>query len=307
MTARAFKGTTYKRCTCRDSATKKQLGAQCPKLKRSNGTWSSTHGTWSFQAELPKRHDGTRRTRRRHGFSSQTDAQSELDKIAELIALGAKRGDTILATIGDLIDNRLRTGEPFPSPDDVAKQLDAGNASLGAMPTVGEWLQSWVSTRKNVREATRIAYRSHIWHWLIPHLGHYRLDALTVEHISRMFDAMDERNEAITAAKDSDDPNVRKSVHGMRITGPATMQRYRATLRAALNAAIRAQKITFNPASYVELPTGRSPKALLWTPDRVERWHRTGKKPSRVMVWTPSRSAGSSTTLKDTPTTRCST
>ena len=289
MTARAFKGTTYKRCACRDTATKKQLGTRCPKLKRSNGTWSSTHGTWSFQAELPKRHDGARRTRRRHGFASQTDAQTELGKIADLVALGAKRGDTALVTVGDLIDNRLRTGEPFPSPDDVAKQLDAGARSLGAiiMPTVGEWLQSWVTTRKKIREATRIGYQSHIRHWLIPHLGHYRLDALTVDHISRMFDAMDERNEAIATAKESPDPDVRKSVHGMRIMGAATMQRYRATLRAALNAAIRAEKITFNPAKHVELPSGRRPKALLWTPDRVERWQRTGQKPSRVMVWTP--------------------
>jgi hypothetical protein len=42
--------------------------------------WSSNHGTWSYQAELPKNHDGTRRTRRRHGFTSQTDALGELDK-----------------------------------------------------------------------------------------------------------------------------------------------------------------------------------------------------------------------------------
>ncbi|WP_020663078.1 tyrosine-type recombinase/integrase [Amycolatopsis benzoatilytica] len=283
----SFKGSTYKRCTCTLPGTRKQLGSQCPKLKRANGMWSSNHGTWSFQAELPKAHDGARRTRRRHGFASQTDAQEQLGKIAELVALGEGRGDTARATIGDLIDSRLRTGEPFPAPDVVARQLDAGNASLGVMPTVGEWLTSWITTRKKIREATRIAYRFHIANWLIPHLGHYRLDILTVDHISRMFDAMAERNDMITAANNSDDPEVRKTVDGLRVMGAATMQRYRGTLRAALNAAIRAQKITFNPASYVELPSGRRPKALLWTPDRVERWQRTGQKPSRVMVWTP--------------------
>ncbi len=65
------------------------------------------------------------------------------------------------------------------------------------------------------------------------------------------------------------------------------MQRYRATLRAALNAAIRAKKISFNAASYVELPSGKRPKALLWTDERIRRWRDTGQKPSRVMVWTP--------------------
>ncbi len=282
-----FKGTTFKRCTCTHPETKKQLGAQCPKLKRANGMWSSHHGTWSFQAELPKRHDKTRRTRRRHGFASQTDAQSQLDKIAELVALGERRGDTALATIGDLIDNRLSNGEPLPTAEQVGKQLDQGNASLGCIPTVDEWLTSWIATRKKIREGTRISYRFHIENWLIPHLGHYRLDALTVEHISRMFDAMAERNDTITAARGSDDADVRQSMRGLRVMGAATMQRYRATLRAALNAAIRAQKITFNPATYVELPSGRRPKALLWTPDRVERWQRTRQKPSRVMVWTP--------------------
>ena len=282
-----FTGTTFKRCTCTRPGTKKQLGSQCPKLKRTNGMWSSNHGTWSFQAELPKTHGGARRTRRRSGFVSQTDAQNQLGKIADLVALGERRGDTALATIGDLIDNRLRTGEPFPVPDEVAKQLDEGNASLGAMPTVGEWLESWITSRKKLREGTRISYRFHIKNWLIPHLGHYRLDVLTVEHITRMFDAMAERNDTITAARDSDDAEVRKSVRGLRIISAATMQRYRATLRAALNAAITAQKITFNPAVYVELSSGRRPKALLWTPSRVERWRRTGEKPSRVMVWTP--------------------
>ncbi|MGH4006705.1 MAG: site-specific integrase [Pseudonocardiaceae bacterium] len=76
---------------------------------------------------------------------------------------------------------------------------------------------------------------------------------------------------------------------GLRPTGPATMHRYRATLRAALNAAIRAKKITFNPASYVKLPSGKRPKALLWTDERIHRWHQTGQKPSRVMIWTPAQ------------------
>jgi integrase len=105
--------------------------------------------------------------------------------------------------------------------------------------------------------------------------------------VAALFDAIAEHNDEIETARASDDPQTRASVTGMRITGPATMQRYRATLRAALNAAIRAKKITFNPASYVELPSGKRPKALLWTDERIRRWRQTGQKPSRVMIWTP--------------------
>ncbi|WP_246257629.1 site-specific integrase [Amycolatopsis anabasis] len=162
------------------------------------------------------------------------------------------------------------------------------------MPTVAEWLERWIDGRKKIRGGTDRSYRSHIRLWLIPHLGHYRLDELTIDHISRMFDAMAERNDRIAEARASDDPKVRVGVRGMRTISAATMQRYRATLRAALNAAIRAKRgrkaaplITFNPASYVELPSRKRPKALLWTPARVRRWEETGEKPSRVMVWMP--------------------
>ena len=78
------------------------------------------------------------------------------------------------------------------------------------------------------------------------------------------------------------------------------MQRYRPP-RAALNAAIRAKKISLmRPATSNCLP-GNRPKALLWTDERIRRWSDTGQKPSRVMVWTPHRPGISSTTP---PTTR---
>ena len=72
-----------------------------------------------------------------------------------------------------------------------------------------------------------------------------------------------------------------------KITGPATRQAIRRTLRAALNSAIALQLITFNPASHVELESGKRPKPLLWTNERVRRWRETGEIPGPVMVWTP--------------------
>jgi integrase len=72
-----------------------------------------------------------------------------------------------------------------------------------------------------------------------------------------------------------------------RNVGPATKQRIRAALRAALNAAVAQRIVTFNAASHVELPSGRSPKPLVWTDERVEWWCTTGERPSPVMVWTP--------------------
>jgi integrase len=73
-------------------------------------------------------------------------------------------------------------------------------------------------------------------------------------------------------------------------TGPATMQRIRATLRKALNDAIRKSNnrlLDFNPAAHVELPSGTRPKARVWTDKAVQKWRETGERPSAVMVWTP--------------------
>ncbi|GGK11101.1 hypothetical protein GCM10010123_46340 [Pilimelia anulata] len=104
-----------------------------------------------------------------------------------------------------------------------------------------------------------------------------------------MFDAIAERNDQITACRDSRDEAKRAPVRGMRTVGPATMQRIRATLRVVLNTAIKRRLIDFNPASHVQLPSARSPKALVWTAERVKRWKDTGAVASPVMVWTPAQ------------------
>src|ERR1700752_1666794 len=49
-----------------------------------------------------------------------------------------------------------------------------------------------------------------------------------------------------------------------------TLSRIRAPLRAALNAAIRSGLIADTPASRAELPRARRPRAVVWTPARVE-------------------------------------
>ena len=103
-----------------------------------------------------------------------------------------------------------------------------------------------------------------------------------------MFDSISDRNLQIDIARCSDDVQVRASVRGVRRTGPATMQRIRATLRKALNDAIRTHRlIEFNPAAYVELPSVQTPRARVWTSAAVQQWKETGQRPSSVMVWTP--------------------
>lgn len=66
---------------------------------------------------------------------------------------------------------------------------------------------------------------------------------------------------------------------------PAILARIRATLRAALNTAIRHGLITDSPARHVELPPARRPHAVVGTANRVAHWQATGER-SPVAVWT---------------------
>lgn len=72
-----------------------------------------------------------------------------------------------------------------------------------------------------------------------------------------------------------------------KITSAATMHRINATLSSFVGSGIKRGEYATNWAAMVELPAVKRAKALVWTPERVEEWKRTGMKPSPVMVWTP--------------------
>lgn len=56
----------------------------------------------------------------------------------------------------------------------------------------------------------------------------------------------------------------------------ASVARLRATLRAALNAAVRQRLVSANAARDVELPPVPRPRPVLWTDARVAAWQATG-------------------------------
>ncbi|TMR23804.1 tyrosine-type recombinase/integrase [Actinomadura geliboluensis] len=310
-------GTTYKACGCR-TPDGRGLLSKCPKLRRRGGSWSPTHGSWYYQFELPPRRDGTRRSPiRRGGFTSQDAAETQIARLHELLAISTDAEDR--SRIADLITTTLKKDKRLPAPEEVRRKIRTGQ-DLDTAITVGQWLQTWLAGRKGLRNGTLRSYRTHITTHLNPVIGDIRLDRLRVADVQAVFDAIDERNEAITRARESGDPEARAQVKGARAVGPATMHRIRATLRAALNQAIRERRIDLNVASLIELPSGRRPKALVWTPERVREWRRgretfieaksricpagpDGKvrngrvkpmdayvstpRPSPVMVWTP--------------------
>ncbi|MEV8504543.1 site-specific integrase [Actinoplanes sp. NPDC051475] len=277
-------GSVTKFCTCRDKDTGKRLNGRCPKLRRPSGAWHPTHGRWSYQLELPRAVGEPRRQLRRYRFDNRDEAVAEREHALALLALAGGNND-LAVEIGDLL-HQVKPTAPLPERDMIARRVKAGVPASTAK-LLGDYLPEWLTGRQ-IEPGTRRSYDSHIRNHLNPHLGHIPLEKLRVGHIQAMFAAIADRSTAIEVARSSDDPAVRASVKGERITGAATMHRIRATLRKALNDAIGKHRlIEFNPAMHVELPSGKRPKARVWTAAAVKHWRATGERPSPVMVWTP--------------------
>lgn len=302
-----MKGSTYRRCYCRD-ANGKALGKSCPQLS------SRRHGVWAVRQELPNRQDATRRSFSRSGYDTAKDAQADLDKVRALLDLPDGDDTEAQILVGDLLEAVSgKSKAPLPDLAETRRRLVRGQ-KLTATMTVGDLLDEWLDVKRKSRRATTLnGYESHVRLHLRPALAAYRLDRLSVGHCQQMFDAIDDANETIAAENQArreqvergkwtkgGRPPTKEREHlaaekakladlppFRRVTGPASKQAIRRTLRTALNFAIGREYITFNPAAHVELETAKRPKGLLWTDERVARWRETGEKPSAVMVWTP--------------------
>ncbi|MFJ8027418.1 tyrosine recombinase XerC [Streptomyces sp. NPDC096311] len=303
MPASRRAGGISKRCECRGTDGRR-LGAKCPQLSK------RSHGNHELHQELPVDAEGNRRRFRRTGYAKVTDAQTDLDRIRAILDLPGDDEDG-LQRVGDLLTGLMKTRGDIPEPTEVSRKLGVGVPLDGKM-TVAEWLDVWLAAKKT-RKTTTNSYASHVRVHLKPRIGHLRLDRLNVGHLVEMFDGIDEDSETIAAENAARREQVKRCTRGRpgspkaaeraaleeeraklaemkpyrRITGPASKQSIRRTLRTALNAAIARQLITFNAAAHVELGSGRRPKPQLWTEERVARWRETGEKPGPVMVWTP--------------------
>ena len=143
----------------------------------------------------------------------------------------------------------------------------------GGIVTVGDWLAHWLASRTSPAASTVRGYAAHVRLYLGPYLGEVLLTELTAGQVQAMFTAIIRQHQAL----------------GTPVSA-ATLARIRATLRAALNAAIRRGLITDNPAARAELPRARRPRAVVWTPYRVGQWRQTGERPP-VAVWTARQTA----------------
>jgi integrase len=208
---------------------------------------SPSHGSWYYLAELRTGPNGKRRREKRGGFATKREAQAALIDVL------------------DRVEKRSYVA--------VGKQ------------TVGDYLDSWLAGKVNLRPTTRRSYQGHLDLFLKPGLGHLRFSDLTDAHIEALYQAMRQlgRDEGKPSALLRRLIDARKGP--AQSIGATSILRVHATLRSALNSAVKRKKLPFNPASYVELEPARRPKPVVWTTERVAEWQAAGRRP-KVAVWT---------------------
>lgn len=228
--------------------------APCGVLRDDQGkrlTCPKRHGSWYIVYNRPPDIHGRRRQTTKGGFATERAASQALHDALTL----AWRGDYV---------------EPVK-------------------PTVGEYLDQWLAAKAGLRSNTRRSYRGHLDRYLKPVLGHLKLADLRHLHVERLFAALP----LVGQELDGEPPDellrilaVRDPKLPPRPMGAASIRRVHATLMSALNTAVKKRILPANPAAHVELPAARRPKPVVWTPERIAVWQRTGARPS-VAVWTP--------------------
>jgi integrase len=309
----------YKRCKCRDGDNR-ELGTACGALKRKDGSWNPSHGTWYAKAELPLSPGGQRVVLRTGGFATQDEMTEWFEEAMHLLSIPEKGpdGHEVRLQIRSLIQESRRRKEDLPGYDDLRRRYAAGVAFRNGQ--TGDYLIGWLERHEEYgdwSETTMHSYRRTVERLFLPSFGRVPLGKLAAKHILDMFRNIDAANARLLAAKASSDPEVRRSVAGLRPTGPATKVRILAVLNSALGEAAvagpgRPQLIPVSPGAGLRLSvsgkqSGVKVKPKLWTAERerawredfalrsggmsrldaFQAWRSTPARPGKVMVWRP--------------------
>jgi len=133
----------------------------------------------------------------------------------------------------------------------LREMLLSGSASDVASHrlTVAEYLKQWLEGKRALRPSTLKSYQDHLRLYLVPHLGHLRLKDLSAAHVDQMITSIASgSHRALTAT---------------------TIHHIHATLRTALNAAVRRRLLAYNPALQVELPVVDREPVTVWTHEQL--------------------------------------
>lgn len=159
-----------------------------------------------------------------------------------------------LPRVAGVRDQRTKSG--FTTRAEAQRALTALLASVDTgtdvrtRQSVGEYLEEWLArkTAAGLKASTVRSYRLHLDQHLLPTLGKIKLADLRPQHIDRAYLAI-----------------TKKSAARGRTLSPSTLNRIHATLRSALNSAVKRRELVHNPAAHVELPRPTKPQMRTWS------------------------------------------
>ncbi|WP_405804745.1 hypothetical protein [Streptomyces sp. NBC_01187] len=92
-----------------------------------------------MRQELPPREEGTRRTFRRGGYTSATDAQADLDHVRALFALPDADDDEGRVKMAELLEKVATEKAPLPDIEETRRRLRRGRRSPLSSRSASGW------------------------------------------------------------------------------------------------------------------------------------------------------------------------
>lgn len=149
--------------------------------------------------------------------------------------------------------------------DELKAKYDANTLPTGKPPTLEQWLNHCHAVllrrgKRPLRESSLVTQRGIMDNYLIPLLGHHRLDRLTADHIE---DAYDHLAHVGNPKRGAD----------ARPLSPATVHQTHSVLHRCLRLAVQKKRIAINPASADSLDAPSEGKTEA-EPLKTEHWQR---------------------------------
>ncbi|NHC47127.1 tyrosine-type recombinase/integrase [Motilibacter aurantiacus] len=132
--------------------------------------------------------------------------------------------------------------------------------------TTREYLETWLAGKAALKPSTAAHYQDALRLYLLPHLGDVRLLDLRPHHLDRLY-------EAIATGRRG------------RPLSPSSIRRVHATLRSALNTAVKRRLIPYNPALHIELAPENPRRPRPWSADQSRRFLKAAEKDRLVALY----------------------
>lgn len=179
-----------------------------------------------------KRSDGEGSIYQRHAADCPRPAKGCKCKWVGALVLGYRDGKPIRKRV----TANTRSGAAGKLRE-IRAEHEARTLPVGKVPTVEQWMNHWldnIAARKVGDLTLNNSYRQKVRDYIVPLLGHHRLDRLTADHIEEAWNALADVG---NPRREDPEPLSANTIHQTH-----------AILRRALRVAVQRKQIGFNPA-----------------------------------------------------------